>query len=159
MLMLRRFEKRDEAAVIELLRHEQVKPTYMLPDMTEAEAKLMFRHFWKLSRDPERFVRAVCLEGCLIGWLNDTGISGDSIELGWVIHPAHWGRGYATEAVRSAIDLLRREGFGLVYAGAFETNAASIRVMQKCGMRLLDKTEDLDYRGKTHHCVYYGMSL
>ena len=158
-LTLRPFLRQDEAAAVTLLRHRQVMATYMLPDLTEEEARALFSRFVKLSRATDRFVRAVCLENRLIGWLNDTGIEGDAIELGWVIHPDHWGKGYATEAVTAAIGQLRREGFGCVYAGAFRENAASIRVMQKCGMHLLDKTEQLEYRGKTHHCIYYGISL
>lgn len=158
-LTLRPFEKKDEAAAAQILCNDRVKQTYMLPDLDEAGAKKLFEHFVKLSRQEDRFVRAVCLEGALIGWLNDTEISGDSMELGWVIHPDFWNRGYATEAVRAAIEALHREGFGCVYAGAFAENPASIRVMQKAGMHLLDKTEDLEYRGKLHHCVYYGAQL
>ena len=44
----------------------------------------------------------------------------------------------------------------MVYAGAFAENPASLRVMQKAGMTLMDKTEDLEYRGKTHHCIFYA---
>lgn len=158
-LTLRSFQKQDEAAAVEILRHDAVKQTYMLPDLDEGEARKLFDHFVKLSRREDRFVRAVCLDGGLIGWLNDTEISGDAIELGWVIHPDHWSRGYATEAVRAAIHALHGEGFGCVYAGAFAENAASIRVMQKAGMHLMDKTEELEYRGRLHHCVYYGAHL
>lgn len=158
-LTLRRFTKRDEAAAMELLRHERVKPTYILPDLDGAGAQRLFEHFVKLSRRENRFVRAVCLEDRLIGWINDTGMEGDTVELGWVISPDHWGKGYATEAVTAAIGALREAGFGCVYAGAFRENAASIRVMQKCGMHLLDRTERLEYRGVLHDCVYYGITL
>ena len=159
MLTLRPFEKRDEAAAVAILRHERVKPTYMLPDMTEQEARTMFDHLCKLSHRDDRFVRGVYLDDTLIGWINDTQLADTEIELGWVIAPEHWNCGYATRAVGMALELLREAGFGLVYAGAFAENIASIRVMQKAGMHLLDKTEQLEYRGQTHHCVYYGIYL
>ena len=57
-------------------------------------------------------------------------------ELGWSIDPLHAGRGYASEAAR---ELLRfcfdQLGVRRVTASAFADNAASIRVMQKIGMR------------------------
>ena len=49
-------------------------------------------------------------------------------------------------------------GFLQVTAGAFENNAASIRVMEKSGMVRLDRTDTVTYRGKEHRCVYYGIT-
>ncbi|MFC7625015.1 GNAT family N-acetyltransferase [Microlunatus sp. GCM10028923] len=57
-------------------------------------------------------------------------------ELGWMFHPGHGGRGYATEAVRAVVGLcfdalrLRR-----VHAGCFADNTASWRLMERLGMR------------------------
>jgi RimJ/RimL family protein N-acetyltransferase len=57
-------------------------------------------------------------------------------ELGWVLHPDHTGRGYATEAVRALLDIafnnleLRR-----VTAACFAANEASWRLMERLGMR------------------------
>jgi RimJ/RimL family protein N-acetyltransferase len=48
-------------------------------------------------------------------------------------------------------------GFEEIITGAFEENAASIRVMQKCGMTRLSKTDSIDYRAKTHNCVYFSI--
>ena len=155
-LTLRPFQKGDEADTTVILRSERVNPTYMLPDLDEAGAKKLFARFVEMSAKEDRFVAAVCLEDRVIGWLNDTEICDDTMELGWVISPDHWGKGYATEAVRAAIKALHEEGFRVVYAGAFAENPASLRVMQKAGMTLMDKTEDLEYRGKTHHCIFYA---
>ncbi|WP_309067454.1 GNAT family N-acetyltransferase [Microbacterium sp.] len=61
---------------------------------------------------------------------------GVQAELGWTLDPAFQGRGYATEAVRGAIDVcfgplkLRR-----VHAGCFAANEPSWRVMERLGMR------------------------
>ena len=155
-LTLRPFRKGDEADTTVIMRSDRVNPTYMLPDLDEAGAKKLFARFVEMSAREDRFVAAVCLEDRVIGWLNDTEICGDSMELGWVIHPDYWGKGYATEAVRAAVKALHGEGFRCVYAGALTENPASLRVMQKAGMTLMDKTEDLEYRGKTHHCIFYA---
>ena len=57
-------------------------------------------------------------------------------ELGWVLHPGHTGRGYATDAVRALLGVafdgleLRR-----VTAACFAANEASWRLMERLGMR------------------------
>ena len=57
-------------------------------------------------------------------------------EVGWVIAPGHAGQGFATEAARALLGV----GFGLglhrIVARADARNAASIRVMERLGMRL-----------------------
>ena len=61
---------------------------------------------------------------------------GRHAELGWVLDPAHVGRGYATEAVRELLQIcfddleLRR-----VTAMCFADNEASWRLMERVGMR------------------------
>lgn len=57
-------------------------------------------------------------------------------EVGWSIHPESQGRGYATEAAREMLRL-GFEGFGLhrIVAECDPRNAASIKVMEKLGMR------------------------
>ncbi len=57
-------------------------------------------------------------------------------ELGWALDPAFGGRGYASEAVREVLRVCF-EGLGLrrVTANAFAANVASIRLMERVGMR------------------------
>jgi RimJ/RimL family protein N-acetyltransferase len=57
-------------------------------------------------------------------------------ELGWVIDPAHGGRGLATEAVRELLRLCFSDlGLRRVVAGCFADNTASWRLMERLGMR------------------------
>lgn len=158
-LELRPFREADRDGAVQLLMDHRVKQTYMLRDFENAEkAEALFRRLMDLSEAEGRYVAAISLDGELVGFLNDVEIEKDSIELGYVIHPDHWGRGYMTEALEAAIAELFRMGFRQVVTGAFETNLASIRVMEKCGMGRLSKTDTIDYRGKTHRCVYYAAS-
>jgi RimJ/RimL family protein N-acetyltransferase len=60
----------------------------------------------------------------------------DKVEVGWELHQEFWGRGLATEGGRAAV----RYGFevlGLarIMSATMATNAASRRVMVKCGLR------------------------
>jgi len=61
------------------------------------------------------------------------------IEIGWWLAPELWGRGIATEAARAALaygfDTLRLKR---IVAVAMPENAASIRIMEKLGMRYQD---------------------
>lgn len=60
------------------------------------------------------------------------------LEIGWRLLPAHWGRGYATEAARAMIDFGFRElGAPRLFSIADPRNIASTRVMDRLGMRSL----------------------
>jgi RimJ/RimL family protein N-acetyltransferase len=59
-----------------------------------------------------------------------------TIELGYGIHTDHRGAGYATEAAAALVRWgLARDGTSRVVARCADTNAASIRVLEKVGMR------------------------
>ena len=61
---------------------------------------------------------------------------GVQAELGWVMDPAHQGRGYATEAVRAVIAACFEQlGLRRVSAGCFAANEPSWRMMERLGMR------------------------
>jgi len=61
---------------------------------------------------------------------------GKQAELGWVLDPAHTGRGYATEAVRALIGVCFEQlGVRRVVAECFFDNESSWRLMERVGMR------------------------
>ena len=152
---LRVLTEADEAVLTELLTNDRIKLTYMLPDFPRREdAVPLARRLMQLSREEARFVRGMEEEGRLVGFLNDVEIGDGTIELGYVVHPDHWGKGYATAALKLAITDLFRLGYRTVLCGAFEENTASLRVMEKAGMGQLEKTDAIEYRGQVHRCVY-----
>ena len=53
---------------------------------------------------------------------------------GYIIARPHWGHGYATEATRAMVELARARGYPRVEAGCHPDNAASVRVLEKCGL-------------------------
>ena len=74
----------------------------------------------------------------LVGNCSIAHVKSESIEsaLGWHYGKEFWGRGYGTEAARALLYI----GFALnnvteIYADCFTDNIASIRIMEKIGMR------------------------
>ena len=63
---------------------------------------------------------------------------GAPLEIGWRLRPQFQGRGFATEAGQAAIDFaFGPVGLGRAVAVANPENSASIRVMERLGMRYL----------------------
>ena len=48
-------------------------------------------------------------------------------------------------------------GYTYLKAGHFEENAASRRVMEKCGMKRIAHEEELEYKGRMHHCLFMAI--
>ena len=155
---LGRLSEKDNAAVAGILTDQVVAKTYMVPDFSsEEQVQRLFRRLVELSGGEERYVRGIYRGETLVGFLNDVGINGNSVELGWVVHPRYHNQGCATAAVKLAVEELFTKGFDEVCAGAFEENGASIRVMEKSGMKREDRTDEIEYRGTVHRCVYYSI--
>jgi RimJ/RimL family protein N-acetyltransferase len=104
---------------------------------------------------------AICYKDVpeLIGFGGLRHFTEDGAEMGEVeilygVAPDHWGKGIATEAARAVL----RHGFkecelAHIYAGADPPNAASIRVIEKLGMKFARKTVVNGVEA-----VYYSMS-
>ena len=154
-LLLRPLREEDENDVIDLLTDEKITKTYLVPRFaSRAEAVPLFQKIMAYSRSDDHYIRGMEYEGRIVGFLNDVSLSEAECELGWVVRPDCWGKGICTEAVSAVLPDLCRMGVRRVIAGAFDTNPASLRVMEKCGMVPIDKTEEIPYRGETHHCVF-----
>jgi RimJ/RimL family protein N-acetyltransferase len=75
-----------------------------------------------------------------IGFWNPEGWPG--FELGWMLRRSFWGRGYATEGARAALEFaFTRLGQPHVISLIHPENAASIRVAQRLGECRVDSTE------------------
>lgn len=159
MLILRTFVAGDQNRILEILTDKTVNRTYMLPDFDKNEDAIpLFNRLAELSHDDRHYVCCIDLNGNAIGFMNDVEIKDGCIELGYVIHPDSQGHGYMTEALWTAIRELLELGYQAVVCGAFEENLASIRVMEKCGMKRMERTDTVEYRGVSHRCVYYHIT-
>jgi RimJ/RimL family protein N-acetyltransferase len=85
--------------------------------------------------------------GLLVGAIGLRPVPGDRENIGYWIGRPYWGRGYATAAAQTLLAV----GFGLIDLAAITAshlarNAASGRVMEKCGMTLI-RTDRREHRG------------
>lgn len=181
-LYLGRLKEKDKSRVVDILTNDLVKQTYMVPDFPSREAaEPLFYRFQALSEGRGRFFRGIYAENELVGFIHEVERIGQTVELGYVIHPDFHNRGYATRALQLAAETLfgedsrdnakdnggepaqgnwrdnDGEDIQEIITGAFAENKASIRVMEKNGMKRMDREEELEYRGKVHHCVYYSL--
>ncbi len=144
--------------MMSVLKNDVVAATYRIPDLDTREAELeLFEYLRNISQKEDRYLFGIFLDGKLIGLINDCEINDECIEMGYALHPDYHNQGYTTEAFAAVIKSLLSKGFTEIIAGAFEDNLASMRVMEKCGMKRTKMTAEIEYRGKTHKCVYYSI--
>ena len=160
-LILKVLSADDEKVISELFTDDIVKKTYLVPDFKDSEHLCKyFKRILEISQGNEHYLLGIYLKdsGELLGIINDTGLNKyESAELGYALLPRYHGKGYATEALGGMIDYLKGVGYKTIITGAFEENIASIRVMEKNGMKRIEKTEKLVYRENEHKIVYYSI--
>jgi RimJ/RimL family protein N-acetyltransferase len=75
-------------------------------------------------------------DGSVLGCCGIAKLDGETPEIGYWLGVGHWGKGYATEAVRALIDhAFADPGYETLVAGARVSNPASRRVLEKCGFQ------------------------
>ena len=141
-LILRPFCGEDLDLIRRLYCDERVLKYTPFDTMSDAQAQ---RHLDQIIRDqgaPPKcnYEMAVLLKGTetrigrahiAVDCETDTGM------IGWFLTPEHWGRGYATEMTPALIDCcFDRLRLHRANALCHPENAASRRVLEKCGMRL-----------------------
>ncbi|MGJ5750655.1 RimJ/RimL family protein N-acetyltransferase [Streptomyces puniciscabiei] len=90
-----------------------------------------FAAHWERLRNSSDIQRTVLADGHVVGSAAVYGAAGER-EVTYWIDRAYWGRGVATAALRA---LLAEVPERPLYARAAADNAASLRVLHKCGFR------------------------
>jgi RimJ/RimL family protein N-acetyltransferase len=118
----------------------------LVNDRRIAENCARIPHPYKLS-DAETFIGSINRadgEATFLVTLRDETVIGtcgiasgeQGAEVGYWLGAAHWGKGYATEALHAVIDYAFTDlGHAALAAGARVTNPASRRVLEKCGFQ------------------------
>src|SRR6185503_17053681 len=76
---------------------------------------------------------------------NFTAFFTPCVEIGWRLAFSQWGKGYATEAARAAIDFgFKSAGLPEIVSFTTPLNVRSVRVMEKLGMKR-KPAEDFDH--------------
>ena len=140
-LVLRMYEPTELDALHALRDHESaVRWLYDDPATIEDSRARLARRIgltrFALTGDGIGF--AVDRDGQVVGDASLALASAEHLqgELGYIVHPDHRGRGYATEAAAAILDLAF-DGFGLhrVIGTVEPRNVASARVLERLGMR------------------------
>jgi RimJ/RimL family protein N-acetyltransferase len=143
-LLLRPWQPDDLAELTRLLSDPEVTRYIVLneqrftpEDVAEVSARTLEQ--WEHNG----FGPWVAIEKATGRWVGRIGLNEildwpgpDKVEVGWELHREFWGRGLATEGGRASV----RYGFEVVgldriMSATMATNAASRRVMDKCGLR------------------------
>ena len=130
---------------------ENTRLMMLLPHDSIGETAAYLRYCAEEWTKPEPAIYefAVLLGGEHIGHVTlEMKSPRDTAELAWILHPAHHGRGYATEAARAMMDYARAHlGVTRFIALCDSENIASQAVMAKLGLTLADTTGTRKNRG------------
>lgn len=93
-----------------------VRPSRYTKEFMDKEA------CFTLSHSPEQYRKA-------LGYLGKRDF--DTLEMGYVLNRAYWGRGYAAESCQALLTLAFSQGIHRVYAECDPENAASWRLLER----------------------------
>ncbi len=85
-----------------------------------------------------------------------------NVDIGWRLKKAAWGKGYATEAAKACLDLLKNTlRIKTIISVASQSNIPSINVMQKIGMKKVGSFEHpaLKDTPELNPCEVYEISF
>ncbi|OHX52516.1 GNAT family acetyltransferase [Planococcus salinarum] len=109
-------------------------------------------HLEKLAEDPSilywgPWLALLKSNSTVIG---DLGFKGKpdnkgAVEIGYGLLEEYWHKGYATEAVGALMDWAWQQGVRKIKAETLRGNPASIRVLEKLGMNVAIKSDDMIY--------------
>ena len=132
-LVLREIEDRDLGVLFEHWTNRDAirMAAFTSPDQNDRGA---FERRWaRLRSDVSTTNRVVEIDGRVVGHIASFDLEGRR-EVTYWIGREDWGRGIATRALR---EFLQLEASRPLYARAASDNAASIRVLTKCGFRVV----------------------
>jgi RimJ/RimL family protein N-acetyltransferase len=109
--------------------HQRDPAAYAMAAFSPRERDAFMAHWHKILRDDATVIRTVLWDGGVAGYVMSF-LRGDTREVGYWIGREVWGRGIATRALSQFLRLVAARP---LYAGVAMSNAASIRVLEKCG--------------------------
>ena len=140
-LVLREVEDRDLSVLFEHATDPDAirMAAFTSPDFDDRTA---FERRWaRLRSDGSTTNRIVEIDGRVVGHIASFDLEGRR-EVTYWIGREHWGRGIATRALQ---EFLQVEATRPLYAGAASDNAASIRVLTKCGFLIVGEGRGFAY--------------
>jgi RimJ/RimL family protein N-acetyltransferase len=101
-----------------------------------ADRNAFNEHWRKILSDPEIIVRSIIFEGQLAGSIGSfVDPEFRKREVTYWIGRKYWGKGIATTALSAFLRFLKARP---IYARTAHDNIASMRVLEKCGFKIID---------------------
>lgn len=93
-----------------------------------------------------RHVAADAVTGAVLGWVaaqpvSDRCVYAGVIEHSVYVHPEHWGRGIGAALLAALIASSEADGIWTIQSGVFPENAASLRLHERAGFRVVGTRE------------------
>ncbi len=92
-------------------------------------------HWKKILASPQNMNRTIVADGQVAGHVACFPLEGN-MEVTYWIGREFWGKGFATQALTKMLQLV---GHRPIYGRTAADNIGSIRVLQKCGFKIIDK--------------------
>ncbi len=131
-LILRRYRSSDLYDLHEYLSDPEVVKFEPYLPMTMAQTQENLE--WRISTD-EMIAMELKDTGKMIGNVYLGKRDFDSLEIGYVMNRAYWGKGYAAESCNALIDRAFEKGIHRIYAECDPENTASWRLLGRLGFR------------------------
>jgi len=159
-LLLRPFREADVDAYAAVLQTPQVRASLHLPEnVSRYDAWVGIAGWlgqWEL-RGTGQWALEEKASGAFVGRAGMHFPARDDwpgIEIGWALHPDHWGKGYATEAGAAAIEYaFAQHDVDAVYSVILPENTASQAVARRLGFTL-SETRALSHFPAMEHGIW-----
>jgi RimJ/RimL family protein N-acetyltransferase len=108
---------------------------YMAAFVSEnpADREAFMAHWQQILDNKDNINKAILLDGQVVGSMMCFEMFGKR-SVGYGVDRAYWGRGIATQALRTFLSLVTERP---LYARVVKDNTGSVRVLQKCGFMIV----------------------
>ena len=114
------------------------------------ETRIPDWEYWDVNH--HKFARIALLENnTVVGWgslapVSKREVYGGVAEVSVYISKEHWGKAYGKVILNKLIEISEQENIWTLQSGIFKENAASIKLHQKCGFRIIGFRERVAQR-------------
>lgn len=139
-LEIRAFREGDRAGFAALIRDKMASPFAAYDEQYPVDEQGLRGLFECFLRTDEFFAVSEIASRRLIGYVALNAVEGDTRNLGYCLHSAFQGKGYAAEAARAMIAYAKKRGVRMLVSGTALENAPSVRLLEKLGFSETDRS-------------------
>lgn len=132
-LIIRKFEKTDGEGFVALIRDKMASPYAAYDDQYPTDEATVLQILDYFSGSDEFFAVVEKSSGGLIGYVALNAVDEQTRNLGYCLHSAFQGRGYAAEAAKCVIGYAESLGVKRLISGTAQLNLPSVGLLKKLG--------------------------